>query len=151
MARWSSVMIKSTWWFSVGAAGLLQQCQWCWWSGATLPGRVTAMARLQVLWSRNDQIYSLLMERQQTAARLWHWLTLTHTSLNSGGQIVSALILSNVCLSFFWAAHEKFSDIAAMPGVTSHHIFLLLWSRPLQDVKNGDTTQPWMYLRQRPF
>lgn len=41
MARWSSIMTNPTWWFSDGAAGLLQECQWCWRSSVTLPVRVT--------------------------------------------------------------------------------------------------------------
>lgn len=76
-----------------------------------------------VLWSLNDLICIVLICSQQTVTQLWQWSTLTNTSFNSGEQIVSTLILSNVCLSFIWAAHEKFSDTRAMPEVTSHHIF----------------------------
>ncbi len=75
-----------------------------------------------VLWSLNNRIYIVLIYSQQTVAQLWQWATLTNTSFNCE-QIVSTLILSNVCLSFIWAAHEKFSDTGAMPEVTSHHIF----------------------------
>lgn len=93
----------------------------------TLPVRVTVKTcewqSFRFLWSLKDQICIGLMCSQQTVAQLWQWSTLTNTSLNCGEQIVSTLILSNVCLSFFWAAHEKFSDIVAMPEVTSHHIF----------------------------
>lgn len=76
-----------------------------------------------VLWSLNDLICIVLMCSQQTVAQRWQWSTLTNTSFNCGEQIVSTFILSNVCLSFIWAAHEKFSDTGAMPEVTSHHIF----------------------------
>lgn len=100
---------------------------WCRWSSVTLPVRVTVKTcewqSFRFLWSLKDQICIGLMCSQQTVAQLWQWSTLTNTSLNCGEQIVSTLILSNVCLSFFWAAHEKFSDIVAMPEVTSHHIF----------------------------
>lgn len=93
----------------------------------TLPVRVTVKTcewqSFRFLWSLNDRICIGLMCSQQTVAQLWQWSTLTNASLNCGEQIVSTLILSNVCLSFFWAAHEKFSDIVAMPEVTSHHIF----------------------------
>lgn len=78
---------------------------------------------VDVLWSLNYLICIVLICSQQTVARLWHWSTLTNTSFNCGEQIVSTLILSNVCLSFIGAAHEKFSDTRAVPEVTSHHIF----------------------------
>lgn len=76
-----------------------------------------------VLWSLKDLICIVLICSQQTVAQIWQWSTLTNTSFNCGEQIVSTLTLSNVCLSFVWAAHEKFSDTGAMPEVTSHHIF----------------------------
>lgn len=63
----------------------------------------------------------------------WQWATLTNTSFSFGEQIVSTLILSNVCLSFVGAAHKKFSDTKAMPEVTSHHIF----SPPMRETATG--------------
>lgn len=134
MTRWSSIMTNPTWWFSDGAAGPLLECQWCWWSSMTLPVRVTGMTcewhsdshTVDVLWSLNDLICIVLICSQQTVAQLWQLSTLTNTSFNCGEQIVSTLILSNVCLSFIGAVHEKFSDTRAVPEVTSHHIFLLL-------------------------
>lgn len=85
--------------------------------------RVAQRHTEDVLWSLNDLICIVLICSQQTVAQLWQWSTLTNTRFNCGEQIVSTLILSNVCLSFIWAAHEKFSDTGAMPEVTSHHIF----------------------------
>lgn len=141
--------LNPTWWFSDGAAGLLlavpavlaerrgparksdgEDCWWAW------------LHTEDVLWSLKDLICIVLICSQQTVARLWRRSTLTNTRFDCGEQIVSTLILSNVCLSFIWAAHEKFSDTGAMPEVTSHHIFSSYEARRLQDVKEGDMTKP---------
>lgn len=84
--------------------------------------RVSQLHAGDVLWSLTDLICAALMSSQQTVARRWHRSTLTNTSFSSGEQIVSTLTLSNVCLSYTGAAHEKLSDTRAMPKVTSHHI-----------------------------
>lgn len=153
MARWSSIMTNATWWFSDSAARLLQQCKWRWWSSVTPPAWVTGKTcewhcNILRMFCGVWKIWSCIVLNcsQQTVARLWQRSTLTNTSFNCGEQIVSTLILSNVCLSFIGAAHEKFSDTAAMPEVTSRCIFSsyeAVCSRMLKRVTGQKTTSSY--------
>lgn len=49
----------------------------------------------------------VLMFCQQTVTQRWQRRTLTNTSFHRRAQIVANLILTNVCLPFFWAGRER--------------------------------------------
>lgn len=131
MARWNSIMTNPLGGYkrvppgcfkcASGGGGAAWSCQ----QGATrkTSERSAQLNAEDVLWSLGDLICIVLISSQQTVARLWQRPTLTNNSFNCGEQIVSTLILSNVCLSFTGAVHEKLSDTGAKPEVTSHHIF----------------------------
>lgn len=131
MARWNSIMTNPLGGFKGVPPGCFESASGAGGASTALPMRATkktfeCMAELNakdVLWSFGDLICIVLISSQQTVARLWQRSTLTNNSFNCGEQIVSTLILSNVCLSFTGAAHKKLSDTGAMPEVTSHHIF----------------------------
>lgn len=82
-----------------GAGGAVRPCQPGWHQRPVQELR-------DALPSLNDLICAVLMFSRQTVTQLWQWLLLTSTRIHCRGQIVANLILTNVCLPFFWAVRE---------------------------------------------
>ena len=107
------------------------------------------------LWGLKDLILHCVDLQSTTVARLWQQSTLTNTSFSCGEQIVSTLVLSNVCLSFIGAAHEKsFRRHGHARGDITPY-FLLLGGRVCSTMLKRVTWQNHLCLRactwQRPF
>lgn len=103
---------------------------------------------------RADLICIVLICTQQTVGLHWQPLMLTNTGFSCGEQIVSTLILSNVCLSLTWAAHESFQTQRRCQRW--HHAH---FSLPMREIVagcwEGVMTKPTLlmhvYVCQRPF